>query len=160
MDPVKANSIRLRPVQIIIVALCLGLVLFGAVVGYLVRPGQQSGWFVASPDKLDWIAKALLFAGVVAGIVLWRMARTKARDAANGLVEDRARDALLPLFQTGLITRAALIEGPGLFCIVVALLYHDVWMLAWGGVSVAGLIAIFPTWATYERFVQDALRRK
>lgn len=160
MDPERANSVRLRPTQIIIGALCVGVVVFGAVVASLVWPGRQSGWFVTSQDVFEWTAKGLLFVGIVGGAITWRITRRQARTRAAGLTEDQARDALLPQFQTGIIMRAAMVEGPGLFCIVVALLCHNVWMLAWAGVSVAGLIAIFPTWATYERFVLDAVRRE
>lgn len=156
---IDRQSARLRPTQVIIAALCMGVVVFGVVVAFLVWPGQQSGWFVTSQDVFEWTAKGLLFVGIVGGAFVWGMIRRQARTRAAGLTGDQATDALLPLFQTGIIMRAAMVEGPGLFCIVVALLCHDVWMLAWAGVSVAGLVAIFPTWATYERFVQDAVRR-
>ena len=115
---------------------------------------------MTSQDVFEWTAKGLLFVGIVVGAILWGIARRQARARAAGLTEDQARDTLLPLFQAGIIMRAAMVEGPGLFCIVVALLCHNVWMLAWAGVSVAGLVAIFPTWATYERFVLDAVRRE
>ncbi|HEX2837720.1 MAG TPA: hypothetical protein VHN77_06290 [Phycisphaerales bacterium] len=160
MDLERANGVRLRPTQIIVSALCMGVVVFGVVVASLLWPWQQVGWFVTSQDVFEWTAKGLLFVGIVVGTVVWGITRKKARALAAGLTEDQARDTLLPLFQAGTIMRAAMVEGPGLFCIVVALLCHNVWMLAWAGVSVAGLIAIFPTWATYERFLQDAVRRE
>lgn len=161
MEPVSANNARLRPAQIIIAALCVGLVLFGVVVAFVLRPGRQGGVMVIGPswNIVEWVAKGLLFLGMVGGAVLWRALCAKARAEASGMSEDRAREALVPLFQTGLIAQAALLEGPGLFCIVTALLSDNMWMPAWAGVSVAGLVAIFPTWATYERFVQDAVRR-
>lgn len=148
---------RLRPVQVIIGALCLGLVTFGAVVAWLVKTGQVPAASGGTFEVLGYVAKGMLFAGVVAGWLFWRSGCTRAKSLAAGLSEGDARDSLLGLFQTGLIVRGALVEGPGLFCIVVALLTHDLLMLAWGGVAVAGLVAIFPTRGTYERFVRDAV---
>jgi hypothetical protein len=149
---------RLRPTQVIIGALCMGIILFGAATAWFVKNGSIPA--SASDDVkrvLPLAAKGLLFVGITVGWALWRGTRSRAAGVASSMNTDRARDALLQPFQVGIIMRAALVEAPGLLCVVTALITRDLWMLAWGAVAVAGLVAIFPTRGTYERFVQDAV---
>ncbi|MFO0832675.1 MAG: hypothetical protein U0637_12640 [Phycisphaerales bacterium] len=152
---VEQICVRIRPAQIVVLALAMGMMAFAGVTIVLVRGGHPPA-MAGDVAVIRNVARGLVFLGVVLGWLLWKGSCRQARRRVEGLDENDALDALLPIFQTGLITRAALLEGPGLFCIVTALLSGELWMLAWGAASIAGLVAIFPTTGTYLRFVQDA----
>ncbi len=148
---------RLRVVQTLLMALAMGMVMFGCTVAYLVKSGAMSVNVQAAPEMLKYVAKGMFAAGVLLGWVLWKHSCRTARSRAAGTPVGEAGEVLFPIFQSGLIVRGALLEAPGLFCITLAMITGDLWMLAWGAMAVAGLIAIFPVQANYDRFVRDAV---
>jgi hypothetical protein len=140
--------------QVLVAALMTGMVMFAAVAAGLVVTGTFE------PDMTE-------MAGLLLGLVgaLWLGSAAGAYFAGAAAVQKARRqwsagrgdDAweLLPRYSSLLILRAGLLEGPGLFGIVGFLLTGQWLGLAAAGLSLIGMLAIFPT---ADRFLAFASR--
>ncbi len=160
MNPTDKPESRLRIPQVLIAAMAMGLLAFAAVVAYIVREARTTPPMVQSASEIGMVVKGLTVVGVILGWVLWRVFLKQARARAQGQEQAEAADTVFPLFQTALVLRAALIEGPGLFAVTATMLTGNWWNMAWAGVALAGFIAIFPTRGTFAHYVEEATGRR
>lgn len=82
-----------------------------------------------------------------------------AADASSGEDPDAPKLSAIGFYTTGLLLRAAMVEGWGLFGAVVALLTGNLLFLLVPVVAVALIGMYFPTISKFERFYTDALDR-
>lgn len=161
-----------RPIQtsqLIVGALIMGMVTFGAMVvglvmmqGPLGRDPQLERMMVAAA-VVTWVGCT------VAAAALWMimLVRTRRVWEAGGLRqgglpgqptnEDVA--GFLPPYTSALILRAAMLEGPGLFGIIVFLLTGNWIGMVIAGLSALGLAAMFPTRSKFLAYASRIVGR-
>jgi hypothetical protein len=132
-----------KTTTIIHLGLTAGQLLFGVVVFYITP--QKGFSFDGIKDPMILIAFALAFGGFIGSTLMYR----------SRLASVTPEDTLakkIGIYQTGFITRAALLEGPSLFCIVGYMLSGNLLLLAISGVIILYFISIRPT---REKIIAD-----
>jgi hypothetical protein len=157
-----------RPMQIIVFALFMGLMSF-LVVMVVMRPQLQPAGQAAPQPFISYLA---IIAAVVAPVVAWIVPRTIAGSMRQEMVEGKSTahvgmphvaeemkplHSLIATYQTTLIVSCAILEGAGFFNVVAYLLEHQQ-MNAIAAVVLAVLILIqFPTSGRLVSWVEDEL---
>lgn len=166
--PTEQRAAMLRTMQILIGALIIGVISFGCVVAALVLTGngplpasQGSG---AARGGLPLASMLLLVMGVLtvvsngAGFWIRRQTVASLRRSSDAGEELNEGD-LLARFQTTMVVRGAMAEGPALFGVVIVLI-SGAWLgFAGTGFGLLVLLAIFPTRAKFDGFVGEAKGR-
>lgn len=125
MNPSSSSTRQtFLPIQIIHIALGLGLGLFLSVIYFLslqdASPGGQSVEFLQS---FGYIAAALFLGGAILGPLLFRMQFRGKKINPGSPDNDEAIVQFLGTFMTAHIIRIALLDGPALFAAVTLFLY-------------------------------------
>ena len=168
-NPPKDLSIAVRTMQIIILALTMGLLSFFAIVCF-VMPGGMRGDFGAMPlltctglglavtmIGVRWIVLQVMTASARRAIL--RDTPDSDRGSSSSELPDRAAGQLVALYQTRMIVGAALLEGACFFLLVAHMVEHSPWSLAVAIVMILGVVAHFPTpdrvagWVEQQKYV-------
>lgn len=153
--PITRPIAAIRSAQIISLALVAGLVSFAMVVALLQQAGSLTPSAGSRAGLLLAAAAAMWGASALAGTLLRRgmlASMRRSRDWA-ALPEDDRRAQLASPFATRSILWAALLEGPGLFGVVVLLMTGSVVALIPTFLSVCGILLDLPTPTRFERYV-------
>jgi hypothetical protein len=154
-----AVQTRLKTLQVIAIALILGVAMFAAIAAGVSMSRQARGGGVAGPPSsnrdlnvLRYVAGALVFSGCVVALVM--VARSSKRASLVSDVVQREQDEgqLFGRFFTVRLTAYALLEGPALFGAVLVLLGGNLFDLAIVAVPLACMLLIFPTSGKWEAF--------
>lgn len=161
-------NLTLLNIQLIVVLFIVSVVMFAVVAtlfGSTATPGQQGGTAgTGSPlVYLAYIAVAVTAGAWVLGTVIHR---TSVRQAARrlrtlrerGATPAEAGQAMFMPFATGVIMRAALVEGGGLLGAMAVFLTGNMLGLAGVGLALIALVAVFPTQTRIERFTEEVTR--
>jgi hypothetical protein len=155
-----------RTMQIIVAALCMGVMTFAGVVVCGVIPAQQAN---ANQNVLTLVALAVAVASGVMSVVLRKAVATSNRQkiAAGTWTPSNPQQAtpstdsgkLLMGFQTQTIIAGALLEGGCFMALVAYMIERQTVSLGAAAVLLAGLILHFPTRGRVEAWMDDELRR-
>jgi hypothetical protein len=151
--PVPTIEARLRTLQVIVAALCTGVIIFGAIVAF--APVASSVTLnVAAQSAILIVVIAITFGGMA---VRSALRRSIVRSVQVEVDEDR----LFARFQAWTITTAAMFEAAALLGVVVFLLTRDSTALVLAGAVVLLMVgAAFPSRSRWEAFLADALYRR
>ncbi len=157
----RSPESALHTLQVITAAMVLGVVIFAAVVAFLLvqqRPQQGNGDNeTAVISALGAVAVVMLLAGVAASLVVpgvvARASATKTKwrppSAGSGAEDDPPDDmALIKVYQAAHIVRMALLEGPTMLLCIAAFLEAN-WLYL--GLALIPLIAMAAAFPTQER---------
>jgi hypothetical protein len=149
---------RLRSMQIIAAALPVGAVTACAIMAYLVYQNGGQGMMQPQPGLpiLSLLAAVLTVSNTVMALTLpVAQARAAVRRIASGAWQPGAGVAanvyptdslkLLAVRQTTIIIAGALLEGAAFFCAIAYLLEGQIYVLTGIAVTVALMLANFPT---------------
>jgi hypothetical protein len=125
----------LNTLKIIHIALTVGQLLFAAVVFYLVYSGQVAG-DPSSSGMFMMIVPFFIIAGVGASIMIFNTRRNKIRQKTD--LKEKLSD-----YRVTQILRYALLEGPTLFALVVAIITGDLGFLY----IALGIVVLFASYA-------------
>lgn len=171
-QPPANMSAAMFTLRILYLAFMAGIAMFAVVVVILLQstsspspstpPGQPSSF--ADMEMLFAIilgayAVSVLPASVFIVPALRKKAGIAAADAASDTDPDAPKLAAIGLFTTGLLLRAALVEGWGLFGTVTALLTENLQFLLVPALAVAIIGLYFPTRSKFERFYTESLEK-
>ena len=151
-------------------AFMAGLAVFAVIVFVLSMTQATPSPSAPPPPDVDADGMDLIF-GVLVGAwaifvlpasafilpAMRKKAGIAAADAHSDDEPDGAKLAAVGYYTTGLVLRAALVEGWGLFSTVAALLTGNMLFLIAPLLSIAVLGAFFPTRAKFERFYTESL---
>ncbi len=156
MSEPRPLPVTLGQLQLIVGGLMSGVVALLAV-ALVVRPPAPHA-FAATAARMPWLA---LLVVAVAGaavlvIVLGRLLEGRVR--AEAVTRDRPEGEYLPGFATWTVVRGALVEGIGLLGVVAYLAVGVGAGLVTAAASFLGLLALFPTAARHEAFVDRVTR--
>ena len=136
-DNLKPSPAYLKTITIIHAALLMGQVLFG-IVSYSIAVNPAVNLKPAN-DPLFYIVPVVIIAGIFVGTFLFRQQLAKLNDNSSTLKEK------LGVYQTALIIRYALSEGPSLLGIVAFFTTGNLFYLLLVGFNVIWFIWIRPT---------------
>ncbi len=142
-----------RSAQVVVGALVAGLIMFGVVVEAVLRAGA------AQPGLGDVLLPVLgvLYLGAGgASVALPRIMLSRAMVQVGGLGPDEAARALAPAYLTSCILRGALLEGPGLFGLVIVMLTGNPLAYVAPALSVLMLVGTFPGRGRFDDLVERA----
>ena len=145
--------------QIIVLALCMGVVAFGIVAALQNADRQQS---VGTNINIPVLAASvpMFFAGF---IVPWLMANRAALPGGQPLDPDPQVDKVLRVLagiQTSTIVSCAMFEGTAFLNLVFYLLNAELVHAAVGGLCCLCILAQFPTYNRMEQRIEEQLRRQ
>lgn len=158
-----------RTMQIIVAALCLGVLSFLMVVlliGATKPPGQESAPF------LTYIAAGMAVGAVIVSMLLPSIIqRSPQVTTTNPMAGDsHSRGANVPateklgplaqLYQTQLIVRCAILEGSAFFCLVSYMIEQHVLGLVAAVVLLLIMLTHFPTQPRVETWIDTRLAEK
>ena len=144
-----------RTMQIIVVALTMGLLSFLAIVCLLPSGGARGDFgvmplltciglgFAATLIVVRWIVLQIMTAGARRQIL--RGPSDTGRGKSSSELPDRAAGQLIAFYQTRMIVSAALLEGPAFFLLTAHMVERSPWSLAAAIVMILGVVAHFPT---------------
>ncbi|MEM9083399.1 MAG: hypothetical protein AAGB34_07375 [Planctomycetota bacterium] len=146
----------LPQLQIVIGSLIAGPVMFLGVTIYLITAGQfgtsAPGSQLNTILPLAWLG-LFLITSPLALVFFPRMIAVQARKKAVALEDiEQAKREIFASYSSATVIRAAFIEGPTLFAVVILLLTGEWYMLAAIVAGLALLAGIFPTQSRYDRF--------
>jgi len=124
-----------KALPIIHLALLMGQVLF-AVVAYFITP--QKGFSVNGNDPFIFVGPALAIGGFIGGNLIFK--QTLAKIAPDATLAQK-----VTAYQTAFIIRAALLEGPSLFCVVAYMNSGNLFFLFVMALIVVYFITLRPT---------------
>jgi hypothetical protein len=165
MDSDMANQAfqRLLVMRILVIAMTTGCGVL-LVIAVVLRAGGQ---MAAPPDTpiVSYMAVAMALVCTFLSYLIpkvqdanWRkgMAPTFGATGSSGSPAPTADAAMSwwPYFQTRLIIRCALLEGPALFQFIAYIMEGQIGSLAIGVALMIGLLAQFPTQAAVERWIE------
>lgn len=137
--PYSSPNAALRTTKTIHIAMILGQLVFGVVVFSLdKKPTNHNLQFIESNDTLMYVAIGLLGVVAVVNTVLTR-AKLGAVSNLSGLKQK------LSAYQTALIIRYALIEGPNMFLLVSYMLTGNINLLYTAGVVLIIMVLLRPS---------------
>lgn len=131
-----------------------GLVSMALVVAALQQSGAMAPTLSGQGDLYLSIAAAFWGASALSGVVIARVqaaALRRSREWSTLSGEEVGRHLAQP-YVTRVLTRAAILEGPGLFGVVVTLITGHPLGLLPAGLSVGVMLAFFPSMSGFERF--------
>jgi hypothetical protein len=153
----------LTTLRIIVFALALGVTTFAgfAVSHNINKPHAFAGKF----DMQSWIFLAMGIVALPLGMMLPRVIFASGRTAPPmnmppGVAPDQARVlGVQQRIQTSAIIGCAIFEGAAFANTFAYMQTREIAHLALAGVLVVGILAHFPTAGSYERRIEDELRR-
>lgn len=152
-DQEKAN--RTRTMQIIVFALLLGLLTF---VGISIGIAAQDQPMTAEVEDFYFIMSvAFAVMSVMARIVVGAAAVKTQAPALRGQSREMQENQLWMVYQTTLIVRSALLEGPAFYATVMYMSSGNVLTLAVAGVLAFLLLLSIPTRLRIDNWVEDKL---
>ena len=131
----------IKIITIIYIALITGLLLFGTTAFFITE--NKGVKMSPADDPFFYVAPLLVIAGGISGAFLFKMAVSK-------LANIQTLKEKLQGYQTALILRAALSEGPSLFAIVCFLLTGNSFYLIIAGLNVLYFVSFIPTKSKLE----------
>lgn len=147
-DPSFPLAARVRTLQLSAAALPLGVLVFAVVV--LVLPAARPE--PPRPPIVTWIGVLLAAAQVIVSTILPTLIAASARRRLAGQTDDSLWAAV---YQTRLIVRLALLEGPALLLLIAYLLEGTVLSLALTAMLLALMLLHFPTEARVRDWIQS-----
>jgi len=124
-----------KALPIIHLGLLMGQLLF-AIVVYYITP--QKGFSLNGNDPFVFVALALAIGGFIGGNLIFKQTLAK-------IAPDATLSQKMAAYQTGFIIRAALMEGPSSFSIVVYMIGGNLFFLAVTALIVLYFITFRPT---------------
>jgi len=147
-SPVAIGTLRTS--RILVAAFSQGILVFSAVVAYLVWGTDQGNLQVSQPViasvAAGTAAVLLILSGIIPGMVV-----SNQRSRFDSSVKP---EELVPLFQTKLITAGALLEGGAFFNLIAFLIEKQWWSFGIALVLLMGIVLKFPTASQIENFVR------
>lgn len=149
----------LRAMRIIVFALCMGVMSFGAVVVFLRMDGEKQPVEV----MMAWVG--LMFGATV--LVARQVVRTAmASGARKAIIQGRPEvmtipgpkteaDRLLRVYQARLIVSGALPEGAAFFNLICYMIEGQWWSLAFAGACLAMVASSFPSKDGIETWIRQ-----
>lgn len=157
LDSTKTRPPTLQSAQLIVGALLMGVVAFTIVAVVMVNNGRPLKPAMATPLGIA-LATCALFC--IFGAIAFGRFVTNANRAPWQAHPDPVPELMLQPFVIVTILRAALLEGPALFGVLVFLVTGRWEMLIAAAAGVIGLLAIFPSRARFESFVSAVSGRR
>ncbi len=146
-----------RTLQIIIGALCSGIVLFLAMVFSLARNEPVPGGMLSMVGvgiAVAAVASAFVLPGIVVAQHRRRIVEKEKADGGDRSLERRLLDA----YQVKLIMAGALLEGAALLNVVVFLLEGQWYNVAIGLLLATGIALLFPTRSRLDHWIEEQKR--
>lgn len=137
-DKLMAN---VRVMQIITLAMAMGVLAFGVVAVLLIRPE------VAAEPMIAYVAFALAIPLAIASFIVPRL-------VVN------SQPATVESFQTGLIVGLALVEGAAFLNLVAYLIEGQVYSLGMAAILLALMLIRFPTTAGVSDWIEQRTRQQ
>jgi hypothetical protein len=164
-EPGELDPLRIRSLQIIAAVLPAGVLIFLAVVFFLVEqrgPNAPQDPPVVSIMAIGCFVVAVALRFVVPGVMVGAFRRQLAKGTwppasatmPPGLTD---QDKLLGLYQTQMVVGAALLEGTGFFGCIAYLLQGWATSAAIAGASVLIMLATFPTTQRVRNWLESQL---
>jgi hypothetical protein len=158
----EVNSVA-RTTQIIVVALCMGVLSFGLVVFFGGLADEEAE---GNTITMTSVAFAVLCLGLSVVVPRAVAAANRRKIAAGtwqpsgnrGNVPDTDAGKLAATYQLKTIIGAALLEGPAFFALMAYMLEGHWLSLIAAGVLLVGLLAYFPTSDRVQSWVGEQLR--
>lgn len=156
----KSPQSAVRIMQLVVLALMLGVMVFTGLVVFLNSlplAGPKRGIPVALPyfGIIGAIVNIVLRL-VVPGFVTASIIKAAAQQNAE---RDITKLELYPAYFVGLIVGAALLEGAAFFNIVIALMTSQSWSFVVVGVLLVMMAATFPTMERVDNWAEEELRQ-
>lgn len=148
------NPVPIRTLQIILLALVMGLTCFTGLVAYL-RTTQAGFGAQPASDVLTLLVPIFFVGNAVACLFIQSVAKKAVlaeRESARMLLK---RGSMPPALARAAILGAALAEGGGLFGTVVVLIGGPLFLFAAPAVSVIWMLLLFPTLERIENRLKD-----
>jgi hypothetical protein len=159
----EATAGLLRVLRIIVLAMAIGVTMFAgvAISLNLNKPHTIAGKF--DTQGLMFLAMgivALPLGMILPGIVFAAGRRAPAMNVPSGMTSEQGRIfGIQQRIQTTTIIACAIFEGAAFANTFAYLQSREIAHLALAGILVAGILAHFPTAGSYQRRIEDELRR-
>ncbi len=145
-NPLANPEQALRAMQIIAVALVLGVLVFGLMAVFAIGAlDEPADGFIVSAVGAAFAAGAFVMHLIVPNL----MTQPSRDDAAN-----RDELAHYRIYMTRMIVGLAILEGAAFFNIIAAIIEHNWWSLAIAGTLVFWMLAMFPTRTRVKHWVE------
>lgn len=151
------SSATVQTMQMIVVSLAMGLLMFGAVVNFVFGPADPP-----EDEASRLMAWCVLAAGLAALVVHRVVGSMIAGQSAKDLSadDDEARRQLMVGHQTGLIISCAILEGAAFLCLIFyAFIVGEPVLLAMAGLLWMALVIKFPFATGVSAQIDHRLRR-
>jgi hypothetical protein len=164
-DPQSSLAARARILQIIVIALAMGLVT-ATLTAFVLRGDKPRE---AEPPIPVYIFYFFVGTSIATSAVVSRGLEAKARQVAtSGWPErgeptpeglDAARATLATAYQTRMILRSAMVEGPAFFGAITYFLSGDGTILVMNFALLCALLSRFPTATRFDAWINDQLNK-
>jgi hypothetical protein len=144
---------RVMTMRIIVIALLNGILVFVGIAVYTRTTGQMT-----PPLEMPILSHIAFIAAAPMLLAALLVPRLMESAAISKIVKGTATPGvgqLLPIYQTRLIIRSALFEGPAFFALVAFMIEGPWVMLAVAGVMAAGIATGFPTVSGVQAWMED-----
>jgi uncharacterized membrane protein YqgA involved in biofilm formation len=164
-DPQSSLAARARILQIIIIALAMGIVTVTLTV-FVLRGDKPAAPVPSAPVYVFYLFVGTAIA--TSAVVSRGLEANARRDATRGWPEqgeptpeqlDAARATLATAYQTRMILRSALVEGPAIFGAIAYFLSGDRTILIVNFALICALVSRFPTATRFEAWINDQLNK-
>lgn len=148
---------RMITLQIIHLALLLGVAVFGVVVLVLPASDRAPGNLMFSYVAVASAAGSLVMSGVVSAMMARGLVQQKLSATPVGK-KRRLGEFLVPLcevYTTRNIVRMAILEGAAFFCLVAYQIEHQWWTVAVAAVLWLWMLVSFPTLGRVEQWCRE-----
>jgi hypothetical protein len=150
-------ALAVKTLRVIVAALAGGVVAFALVIEFAFRHKPVGG--TLPDDVLLMVGGGLLTAGVVGSVVLPQAVLGQAIARLRGKSKEDVERGMIRTYQTACLLRAALLEGPGLFGVIVVLMTGNAVGYVAPGVAIVLMMLTLPSRAALNLLVERAMGR-
>lgn len=146
--------------QIITVALLMGVVNIGAILGFLKYSNEEGIKFTSNLDKFAMLALAIAVAGLIASFVVPPVvSQVNLRKLLESGDASHQEHKICGLFTSQLIMQMAFLEGPIILCLVLFFsVSNSIYLPVTAGVLAVFLAAKFPATWKVQNWVEEKKR--
>ena len=149
----------MRRVSLIIVgALIFGMITFGGMLSSMVDWGEAT-WDLSLESPITVLALAGAGIGILVSQVITMFIHQKTPMAGDAPTDSEVYSANAQ-FNTELIVRSVLVEGPGFFCLLALMIGQNYWALVGAGVCLFFLILKLPNESRHLHDIHQRLHER
>lgn len=161
-DPMSENSSNVDPAaavkvcRTLVMVMVIGVVVFALVVQLGLTPPMHK----SAPDNVLFIAlAALLLGGLIGSILLPQSLLGTAVRALSGKERPEIEARIAKAYQMACVLRAALLEGPALFGVVIVMMTGNALAYIATGVALLVMIVTLPSRGAIDLLIDRAMGR-